>query len=54
MDATGDKMIAKTEMLFSILKVKASRRIDIKPANCDQNKDLKEPICLEKTPPRKS
>jgi hypothetical protein len=32
----------------------ASRKIEIKPANCDQNKDLKDPICLAKTPPRKS
>ena len=54
MDASGNKMIAKTGMLISILKAKASRRMDIKPANCDQKKDLKGPICFAKTPPRKS
>jgi hypothetical protein len=54
MAAIGNKMIARTGMLVSILKAKASRRIDTEPAACDQNKDLKEPICFEKTPPRKS
>ena len=37
-----------------VVKTKASRRADIKPANCDQKKDLKGQICLAKTPPRKS
>jgi hypothetical protein len=32
----------------------ASRKIEITPANCDQNKDLKDPICFAKTLPRKS
>ena len=54
MAAIGDKMIARMGMLISVLKAKASRKMDIAPANCDQNKDLKEPICFEKTPPRKS
>ena len=54
MAAIGNKMIAKTGMLVSVLKTNASRRMDTKPANCDQNKDLKDPICFEKTPPRKS
>ena len=54
MAAMDDKMIARMGMLISGLKAKASRRMDIKPANCDQNKDLKNPICFEKTPPRKS
>jgi hypothetical protein len=54
MDATGDHTIAMTEILNSILNAIASNRMDIKPASCDQNKDLKEPICLEKTPPKKS
>jgi hypothetical protein len=37
-----------------VVKKKASRRIDNKPANYDQKKDLKGPICFAKTPPRKS
>jgi hypothetical protein len=46
-------MIAKMGRLISALRAKASRRMDTQPANCDQNKDLNEPICLEKTPPKK-
>jgi hypothetical protein len=35
-------------------KTKRSASMDSKPAIWDQKKDLKGPICLEYTPPRKS
>ena len=49
-----DKIVVKTGVFVLDLKAMASRKIEPKPANCDQNKDLKDPICLAKTPPRKS
>jgi hypothetical protein len=52
--AIADKMITRKETLKFIVKIKASRNTDNKPANCDQKKGLKGPICLAKTPPRKS
>ena len=52
--AIKDKMITKTGVLTLDLKTMASRKMENKLANCDQNKDLKDPICLAKTPPRKS
>jgi hypothetical protein len=42
------------ETWIFIVKTKANERTDIKPASWDQKKDLKGPICLAKTPPRKS
>jgi len=54
MAAIKDRIITKTGALTLDLKTRASRKMEIKPANCDQNKDLKDPICLAKTPPKKS
>ena len=54
MDANGDKASASRGMLNWVLKARVSNRMAPKPINCDQNKDLKEPILFEKTPPRKS
>jgi hypothetical protein len=45
--ATGSKMTTQIGILRNIGNTNNSKRIDTKPANWDQKKDLKGPICLE-------
>ena len=52
--AIKDKPTAMAGISAVGLKIMASRNMEISPDNCDQNRDLKGPICLAKTPPRKS
>lgn len=54
MDASGNKRTATAGSVGAVLSVNASGIMDTAPAACDQNRDLKEPICFEKTPPKKS
>jgi hypothetical protein len=52
--AMVDKIKIRIGMLKLDLRAMARIKMENKPANCDQNNDLKDPICFEKTPPRKS